>query len=188
MIWRWSTDGKYTSRSTCRALHVGSHTIPGCKRIWQTWAPLRVKLFLWLAMRRRLWTVDRRLRHGLDAPEHCFLCDQEAETIDHIIASCSYSRQVYWHILVALGADASQVGRDSMLSLWNTWRARWRGDKRKGADSLFALVAWELWKERNGRCFRQASSTVMQILTHIMHIADQWIDAGAAKLRCLLRE
>jgi hypothetical protein len=56
----------------------------------------------------------------------------------------------WWHILVALGADASQVGRDSMLSWWNAWRARWLGDKRKGADSLFVLVAWELWKERNG--------------------------------------
>jgi hypothetical protein len=68
MIWRWYADGKYTPRSTYRALHLGSHTIPGCKRIWKTWAPLRVRLFLWLAMRRRIWIVDRRLRHGLDAP------------------------------------------------------------------------------------------------------------------------
>jgi hypothetical protein len=40
-------------------------------------------------------------------------------------------------------------------------------DKRRGADSLFALVAWELWKERNRRCFRDGSSSVQQLLDHI---------------------
>jgi hypothetical protein len=40
-------------------------------------------------------------------------------------------------------------------------------DKRRGADSLFALVAWELWKERNKRCFRDGSSSVQQLLGHI---------------------
>jgi hypothetical protein len=52
-------------------------------------------------------------------------------------------------------------------------------DKRRGADSLFALVAWELWKERNGRCFRDGSSSVQQLLGHIKQLVDQWIDAGA---------
>ena len=39
----------------------------GHKLIWKTWAPLRIKIFLWLAFRRRHWTGDRRLRHGLEA-------------------------------------------------------------------------------------------------------------------------
>jgi hypothetical protein len=52
----------------------------------------------------------------LDALDHCFLCDQEQETIDHIITSCSFSRQVWWNILATLGADASLVGGDTLLS------------------------------------------------------------------------
>lgn len=31
--------------------------------------------------------ADRRTRHGLDALDHYYLCDQEDETIDHIVAS-----------------------------------------------------------------------------------------------------
>jgi hypothetical protein len=103
----------------------------------------------------------------LDAAKHGFLCNQKLETIDHIIAFCSFSRQVWWHILTHLGADTFRIGRDSMLSWWTSWRRRWMGDKRRGADSLFALVAWELWKERNGRCFRDGSSSVQQLLGHI---------------------
>jgi len=51
LVWRWTADG---TRSAYKALHSASHPIPGCDRIWATWAPLRVKLFLWLAIRRRL--------------------------------------------------------------------------------------------------------------------------------------
>lgn len=89
--------------------------------------------------RRRHWTTDRRRRHGLDAEDHCYLCDQYLETIDHIIVSCSFSRQVWGTILAMLGADASQVGGDSLLAWWEQWRRRWHGDKKKGADTLFAL-------------------------------------------------
>lgn len=33
------------------------------------------ELFCWLALRYRLWTSDRRHRHGLqDAPDPCFTC------------------------------------------------------------------------------------------------------------------
>jgi hypothetical protein len=44
------------------------------------------------------------------------------------------------------------------------------------------------WKERNGRCFRQVPSVVMQILTHIKHLVGQWIDTGAAELGSLVRK
>lgn len=70
----------------------------------------------------RPWTADRWLHHRLHMNEHCFLCDQETETIDHIIASSSYSRQVRWHILAALGTNASilkKKGRKGQLSCWN---------------------------------------------------------------------
>jgi hypothetical protein len=118
----------------------------------------------------------------LDANEHYFLCDQEPETIDHIIASCSFSKQVWWNILARLGANAALIGGESILAWWESWRLCWNGDKRKGADSLFTLVAWELWKER------KAVSTIPQVLLVIQNIANQWIEAAASNLGCLVRE
>jgi hypothetical protein len=84
LIWRWTADGTYTSRSTYKALHIAPLPMPGCKRIWCTWAPLRVKIFLWLALRRRHWMADRLQRHGLPTAVNCFLCDQQPETNDNI--------------------------------------------------------------------------------------------------------
>jgi hypothetical protein len=133
-------------------------------------------------------TADRRHRHGLDARDECYLCDQDPETIDHIISSCSFSRHIWWTILAVLGVDASQVGGGFVIDWWEHWRRRWHGDKRKGADTLFALVAWELWKERNARLFRNEAANIAQFLAKIKHIADLWIDAGARHLGEVVRE
>ena len=43
LIWRWTVDGKYTSKSAYQALLTASHPVPGCSRIWKTWAPFESK-------------------------------------------------------------------------------------------------------------------------------------------------
>ncbi|WVZ86057.1 hypothetical protein U9M48_032900 [Paspalum notatum var. saurae] len=81
VIWRWTADGQYSTKSAYLMLHQGLSVFPGHELIWKSWLPLRVKLFLWLAVHRRLWTSYRRRRHGLDAREACFLCDDAPETM-----------------------------------------------------------------------------------------------------------
>jgi hypothetical protein len=54
---------------------------------------------------------------------------------------------------------------------WERWRQRWRREKKKGADTLFALVAWKLWKERNARLFQNETATSVQLLATIKQIA-----------------
>jgi len=58
-IWRWTNNGQYSAKAAYLMLHQGSATFPGHKLIWQTWAPLKVKIFLWLAFRQRHWTQWR---------------------------------------------------------------------------------------------------------------------------------
>ena len=65
-IWRWTTDGKYSVKSAYKMMHTGSIAMTGHRLIWKTWGPLRVNIFLWLAVKRRHWTGDRRARHGLE--------------------------------------------------------------------------------------------------------------------------
>jgi hypothetical protein len=180
-VWRWTPD-KYSAKSAYKMLHTGSISFRGHTFIWKTWAPLKVKIFLWLSFRRLHWTNDRRARHGLEAREECFLCNQAPETIDHILCSCPYAREVWFHVCRALGRPLPPTA-NSVLGWWKRLRGNWQGNRRKGMDSLFALTSWLIWKERNAQCFSEATTTVLDLLLIVKVEADQWAQAGANDMR-----
>lgn len=144
-VWCWAPDGKYMAKSTYVMLHTGAARFLGHRLIWKTWAPLRVKIFLWLAFRRRHWTANRRRRHRLDARDSCCLCDQEPETIDHIIATCSFTKELWHHIIHTLGRQMPQPQpQPTVRRWWRRLRALWNRESHDGMDSLFALVSWQV--------------------------------------------
>ena len=113
----WNDQGKAESMNSRRATSwaVRRHN-RGCRRrgavpswardfvkmegancIWRSWAPLKIKNCVWLAFKCRLWTSDRRVRHGLqEETSSCFTCLQEEDTVAHIFAGCIYARQVWF--------------------------------------------------------------------------------------------
>ncbi|CAN6373551.1 unnamed protein product [Urochloa humidicola] len=142
-------------------------------------------MFLWLAFHRRHWTADRRHRHGLHSHTNCLLCDQLPETMEHILVQCSYAQQVWWPFLQQLGFATVTPTTGSLQVWWTHLRRQVQAQKRKGFDSLFALVSWQIWKERNARVFRGATSQPRQLLQQIKIEGDNWISAGARQLGCL---
>ncbi|KAK1603945.1 hypothetical protein QYE76_027618 [Lolium multiflorum] len=54
--------------------------------IWRPFAPLKCKIFSWLAIKYRLWTSDRKACHGLPAqPDACATSLQEEDNVDHVL-------------------------------------------------------------------------------------------------------
>ena len=90
IIWKWTPTEVYSASSAYQVFFAGLERFPCGRALWKTWAPAKCKLHFWLAMRRRIWTADRRLRHGLQSHVMCPLCEQEAEL------------QTTWHWVVCL--------------------------------------------------------------------------------------
>ena len=67
------------------AMFFSSIELPHWRLIWRPWAPLRVKIFFWLALRDWCWTAERLARHGLPHGSVCPLCDQATETMAHLL-------------------------------------------------------------------------------------------------------
>jgi len=114
----------------------------------------------------------------------CYLCDQGQEMIDHIIATCPFSREVWFYVLQALRRPLPAASVTS-LAWWRSLRSLFNDDRQTDMDTLFALVSWQLWRERNERCFRESTSTVTELLQVIKAEADRWIQAGASGLSAL---
>lgn len=64
-VWKWTADGSFSTSSAYRAFFATSSSLLGAKELWQMRAPQKTKFFFWLALHQRLWTADRRWRHGL---------------------------------------------------------------------------------------------------------------------------
>jgi hypothetical protein len=60
---------------------------------------------------------------------------------------------------------------------WGLARRRLGKPARKALDSLFVLVSWTIWLERNARVFRSSSSSPAQVTTSILEQIDTWISA-----------
>jgi hypothetical protein len=92
-IWRFSSSGQYSAKSAYESFFIGSTQFGPYERIWKSWAPPKCRFFMWLVAHDRCWTVDWLARRGLPHPEQCPLCDQEEETINHLLVSCVFTRQ-----------------------------------------------------------------------------------------------
>jgi hypothetical protein len=109
----WSGDGVYSAKSAYNAFFVGRSIATTASVIWRSRAPYGCKFSAWLVTRDRCWTADRLERHGLPRPAACSLCDQEPETIQHLLLGCVVGHEIWaWDRLVWL----PQL--DTQLLLW----------------------------------------------------------------------
>jgi hypothetical protein len=97
--WRLDASRCYSSKSAYKAYFFGAVTFEPWRQLWKTWAPAKCKMFLWLAIWNRCWTADRLAKRGLSHPDKCPLCDQEDETIQHLLTTCVVARQVWFRLL-----------------------------------------------------------------------------------------
>lgn len=187
-VWTPAASGNFSTKSAYVRYFTGSIPFEPYKWIWKAWAPLKVKIFIWLAVWRRCWTADRLQRRGLQHPDRCVLCDQETEDIDHLLLRCSFSKQVWFTALEWIGhAHLTPTAQQTKFVDW--WRRtdrRVAKETRKGLNSFIQLVAWFLWKHRNACLFDESAPNVQHLLAEIRDEATLWGIAGARRLSQLL--
>ncbi|KAM0864782.1 hypothetical protein ACQ4PT_043697 [Festuca glaucescens] len=101
--WKWTADGTFTTRSAYRAFFAGRTILAGAAQIWNSFAPLRFKVYGWLAVRGRCWSADRLARRGLPCDTTCPLCGIEDETLNHLLLQCRFARAIWFRILQRRG-------------------------------------------------------------------------------------
>jgi hypothetical protein len=99
-FFRLAANGKYSSKEAYRGFFIGSIEFEPFHIIWKTWAPPKSKFFMWLVAHKRVWTADRLQRRGMDHPERCPLCDQDQETLNHMLLGCVFAREFWFKLLL----------------------------------------------------------------------------------------
>jgi hypothetical protein len=142
---------------------------------------------MWLAVRNRCWTSDRLARRGLPHPDRCPLCDQEDDTIQHLLTSCVVARQVWFSLFSTLNLStlAPRQQDNNFAKWWRKVSRKISKEKRKGLNSLIILGAWSIWKHRNDCIFMAESPSVSLILSNFRDEHSLWCLARAKNLQAL---
>lgn len=75
-IWRLTSSGTYSSKAAYNEFFFGTISFTPWKRIWQSRAPLRCKMFIWFEVLNCCWTAYRLSKLRLPHLAACPLCDK----------------------------------------------------------------------------------------------------------------
>ncbi|KAG2655420.1 hypothetical protein PVAP13_1KG010501, partial [Panicum virgatum] len=98
---------------------------------------------------------------------------QESKTISHLLVGCSFSRQVWYRVLLRgrWHSVLPQHPATIFTDWWLTSRKKFGKVERKCFDSLVILIFWIIWKERNRRTFDHTSRSVNEVVSLIFEEA-----------------
>lgn len=120
---------------------------------------------------------------GLSHPESCHFCDQEEETVQHLLTGCLFTRQVWFSILSSLGLGGAAPRHNDLCFVvwWAKVICMISKEYRKGANSLIILTVWLLWKHRNTCVFNGYSPCVSKFFRQFKDDYMLWCLTGAKK-------
>ncbi|GLT70676.1 hypothetical protein SLA2020_427380 [Shorea laevis] len=131
--------------------------------IWKLQCAEKIKLFIWLLRRGRLFTNSLRFERHFASSPLCPRCEQAQETPLHLLRDCYYSRLV-WESTLFLPSGFFNLDLNAWLfqnatstSLLEESHQRW--------SMLFLALLWYIWKSRNALIFegkRYPPQTVLQ--------------------------
>jgi len=143
---------------------------------------------MWLVAHNRCWTADCLAKRGLPHPDRCSLRDQAEETIDHLLVSCVFSRQVWYNILHKVGLQglSPQPGNNSFDAWWVNTNSGIDEQTKKGLNSIIILGAWSIWNHHNHCVFDGSQPSLSSVLVAVKDELLLWSLAGAWRISNLL--
>ncbi len=168
--WRWTTSESFSVISCYNFLKDSGVLDTKFGRIWKIRILLKVKIFVWLVLLRKVLTVDNLLKRGWTGETGCVLCSVQTESLDHLFMSCGAIRSLLMRLLP----------NKRMLSSCTCTATLWEESRLKGGDvgrrelETIAVVWWAIWRERNKRIFVRKKISLMHLLLEIRTCSALW--------------
>lgn len=148
-LWRRGSGFKQQF-STLETWNLLRETKPSCNwacGIWFSHSTPKYAFISWLAVLNRLSTLDRIFRWSQGVNTTCVLCKSDVESRKHLFFECSYSSEVWEHLVkgILLGSYTNKWD-DILVIISNTKMERKRLFCLRYA---FQIALYSLWRERN---------------------------------------
>jgi len=127
IIWRWTADGEYTSKSTYRIQFEGSYSKLRIMPIWKARAEPKCRFFTWTLLHKKILTANNLIKRNWPNDPICKLYGVDLENPTHLCKGCPFSKQV-WSIL------KTWFGLSAIDTMGDKWVAPWLLAQMQAAD------------------------------------------------------
>ena len=130
--------------------------------VWNPAAPPKTGVFSWEAAWGKVLTLDQLKGRSMTFANRCFMCEEEEETIDHLLIHCKFAKMLWDLVLSIVGI--SWVFPHSVLHNLLAWQGAAVGKKRKKIWLAAPLcLFWNLWRARNRLVFENEVPSTQRI-------------------------
>jgi len=138
------------------------------QNLWRHQGWMKIKLFMWVVYHRKILTWDNIRKRGVQGPSRCLLCEDQEETLEHLLNNCIFTSWL-WDLFVVIFQQSDRDIRSIISTLIN-WRKNFSDNEI--LNSAWALVPsfiiWNVWKERNKRIFKGEKKPPQHLLELIL--------------------
>ncbi|CAA0813004.1 Unknown protein [Striga hermonthica] len=148
LVWGYTPNGVFSTKTTYEALTRGATdpSRPLWRTIWRAPAAQRVRHFLWLASRDRLFTNMERFCRHMAGGAACGLCGQP-ESTSHVLRDCVHARNI-WEVLIPNSIRKEFFVHDARAWIWSNLVV-YSPDGVANWASIFSITCWRIWTWRN---------------------------------------
>lgn len=143
VTWRHSLSGHFSVKSLYHKMLRGL-ALMRFNGVWKARVPLKVRIFMWQAMRGRLWAADQIRKRNGPGSEFCSLCGL-VENTDHIIFRCPLARLFWSGHWDWLGVSWAPNNFEDLRPL----SCSLRGQIKRLLWFGFSAMCWIMWTTRN---------------------------------------
>jgi len=171
--WRFDSSGKFTVKSFYNFLIDGGLQCPIATNLWQTPVPLKVRIFLWMALKNKISTMAnlRKKIRQWNTPTICKFCNREEEDTDHLLILCPWLMKIWKELEVLFDIKSHPP---SLKAAFTSWRLNIKQQDREAWDFCFAATCWSIWLERNSRIFEGKARTETRIIQSTKELISLW--------------
>ena len=149
--------------------------------IWRCPSWPKVDYFSWLLCHSKILTHENLQRKGFHGPLKCSLCEENSESVTHLMLECRFSMQIWFKFLHTLNSNITLPS--STAELFSKWANRYPGPPPKNQvikaawSILPKVICWQIWLEWNKRIFRNIEKNLKAIEIKIKcHLKECLID------------
>ncbi|WMV46018.1 hypothetical protein MTR67_039403 [Solanum verrucosum] len=129
---------------------------------WKSKIPHKVACFVWLLAEEAVLTQENLMKRGIILSPMCFLCGEQAETVNHLILHCRITGQLWRLFLNLRGIAWSMPGK--ITEALKSWEGSRSASKRQKQTRIVPTCIWgTICRERNSKCFENVENSMEKI-------------------------